>query len=757
MEYRRKVYVVFFYIFLFIATKSFALDAAKDGPIYGDPEGLKRVEKLEAQLHNIEIIKEHPRIFINSETLNTYQERVKKLNYYPLEAVKVLAEKGNIVNLAFLYLMYEKDKPAAARQCADRVIKILMEKDSLSNDSRFIGQDIAKMCLAFDWTYNAMTDDERKIIIEKLSRLSGIDKRAGDIRKGLKQKGETFHREEWSFDSYNAWPEIALAYHNPNADFIYKARWNYDWYLGDAARMYAYAADGTPFEGYYYGADGAEWFLALKSATGINLIDGEFGWCKNAAYHVLYRLDLERKREILHHGVALGAAGCVSYREGTVAWKIIKWLGRTLPLAFDDPYVKWVVRKEIPISEWILTTVGFGGMGELKPIADILFDDLNSIEVELGKASYEDIPLARFFPGGNEAYMRTGWFNKPVVAGFRSSPAYTKTSHGDFDVNTFVIYKDGVISPDSGVYDAYSGQSNYFGYQKNTVAHNDILVINPFMPDDPKKLSGMKPDPGGVNRVFTRTFGAPSRFGLDDSFLHNPHANWAKIIDFKTTPKYDYVIGDAAKAYAGRLNEFLRTMVFVRKGNSAYIVIFDRVESNLPIHIKKSLLHLVSEPNMTGFLVQAKIPGHYEIFDADFFEAENAFKTSRIFCKVLLPLKKKLVKIGGEGYEFYVEGSKPRNFPISDKEIKRIEEQMGGVWQEAGTWRVETIPAKKQNRDYFMQVMYVTDIDDALNPDNIGLIDEGNAFTVNIKDDKLSEVKIRFNKTGTPEVKVEME
>jgi hypothetical protein len=331
-----------------------------------------------------------------------------------------------------------------------------------------------------------------------------------------------------------------------------------------------------------------------------------------------------------------------------VAWKVKKFFGRSLMYGGDNPYIKWTINEQVGWSDWILTMRDYDSVDGIMPLAIFLYDDPEIGPLPISQASYDEMPLGIHFPGGNEAYMRTGWLNAPACAGFRSSPAYTKTSHGDFDVNTFVIYKEGVLSPDSGVYDVYSGQGNYFRYQKNTVAHNDILVVNPIFPDEPKKLTGGTPDPGGVERVFTRTFGAPSRFGIDDVFLHNRTANWADIIDFRTTPEYDYVIGEAAKAYYTRVDEYYRTLVFIRKGNSAYVVIFDRVEAKSPDYIKKSLIHTVTMPEMNGKIIQTKVPGHYEIFDADYFESKNIFDTSKMCVKVLLPYEKKLSRIGGK-------------------------------------------------------------------------------------------------------------
>jgi hypothetical protein len=108
--------------------------------------------------------------------------------------------------------------------------KIVIGLGELESQDKPRGQDIAKLALAFDWAYDAMTAEQRKYVVDKLSKLTGIDETAKKIKDGLKIKGETFHREEWAFHSYICWPEIALAYHNPNAELVYKARWNYDWY-----------------------------------------------------------------------------------------------------------------------------------------------------------------------------------------------------------------------------------------------------------------------------------------------------------------------------------------------------------------------------------------------------------------------------------------------------------------------------------------------------------------------------------------------
>ncbi|MBI5150101.1 MAG: hypothetical protein HZA28_04935 [Candidatus Omnitrophica bacterium] len=738
---------------------SIAIDATQDGPVFGDPEGLQRVQKLESQLHQLKIREDHPRMFITKENIPEIRKKLTAFNPNWQEILKK-ADSGDLINAAFVYAVLEDSDPMAGRLALSTVKKILFEKKPDINKNWAQEKDAAVMALAFDWVYNGLTENEREQLVQKLARLNRIDERAKKIRSGYKEMLETFHREEWVFNSWRAWPEIALAHHVPDAEFNYKARWDHTWYYGDAARMYAYAADGTPFEGYYMGADGCDWFLALKSATGINLIDDpQIGWCRNAAYYVLYRLDFGLGREILHKGAFIGNGGILSYSKGISTWKFMEFLGRTMGLASDNPYCKWIINNiSKDVSSWIMTTTGYAGLEELENIANTIYDHPLQQAQNPQTASYEELPYARFFPGGKEAVMRTSFRPESTCVGFTAKNAYTMTSHSDFDVNTFMIYKKGNLAPDSGVYDAYQGQHNYLNYQKNTTAHNDILIIDPAKPDDPRKLSRAV-DPGGVELVSKRTFGAVNNWGFKDAFLHDARAHWTQILDFKTTKDYDYIIGEAAKAYSSRLNEFIRHLVFIRKGptDNAYIIVFDRIETKSGNFIKKWLLHLVSEPQLNGKLLHAKIPGHYEIFDGDFLVATNVFNTAKLYNKTLLPKHRTIAKIGGDGFEFWMEGSRPRNIGIS-KEVKEyIEKNTGGPWQEVGTWRVEVTALDKKERDYFLNVLYAADIKDTLDPENISMREDDKSVEVLIRDQELGTVSVTMPKTGKPAVKVMFE
>ncbi|MCD4781945.1 MAG: hypothetical protein K8S27_15570 [Candidatus Omnitrophica bacterium] len=732
------------------------VEAAKDGPVYGDPRGLQRVKMLERRLSQMRIREDHPRIYINKEMLSSLRKKIGRTNPYWQNILKS-AEQGDMINAAFAYAILDDANPKSSELLLNIVKdKLLHRQPKVTKDWQY-EKDVAVLALAFDWVYNGLSDEERRTIIDKIYRLSNLKEKGAKLKNGKNIISETFHREVWIFHSYRTWPEIALAHHVAEAQPYYLARWRYDWIWGDAARMYAYAADGSPFEGYYYGADGADWLYGLKTSTGVNLIDDErLGWARQAAYYLLYRLDLGTGREIFHKGVALGGGGIVSLKDGPVAWKIRAFYGRTFALAADDPHIKWLIENLAGMSSWVLTSTGYKGLNELNDITRFLFDSPFYDMKNPQYARYEDLPYARLFPGGREAVMRTSFRPQSTNVAFTARPAYTMTSHSDFDVNTFMIYKQGNLAPDSGVYDAYVGQKNYFKYQKNTGAHNDILVIDPARPDAPRKLSGNTSDPGGVERVFTRTFGALWKFGMDDVFLHNPKADWSKILDFQTTPAYDYIISDATKAYSSRVNEYIRSLVFIRKGDNAYIVIFDRVESKKDNFIKKWLLHLVSEPKLNGQIITTRTKGQHETYRSNFLVAANAYDTTKLYSKTLLPHHFVINKIGGSGYEGWVEGSKPKNYPVSQKTKERIEAQMQGKWEETGTWRIEVISREKQKRDYFLHVLYAAGISEKLDPENIQMEESSEEVKVVIQDEVLGSVTVTLPKTQNPFVRVDV-
>ncbi|RLB60931.1 MAG: hypothetical protein DRG80_04695, partial [Deltaproteobacteria bacterium] len=709
------------------------LDAAQDGPIYGDPEGLARVAKLEQQLHNMHVREDHPRIFLCRENLPEIRKRCLEDNHYAWPNVKEAADRGDMLSAAFAYQIYKESNPELAQHYADIAIEKMKSLELKSGNNYEVPGTLENAALAFDWVYDAMSEEDRQLMINRIAQAAKFEERNNNII------GETFHIEEWCFRSYKAWPEIALAHHYPEAEEKYLERWKYTSIWGDAARAMAYIADGTDFEGYRYYASEMKWFLALKSATGINLIDSEdFPYFKMAGYYYLYRTDFGKKREFFHRWTWNGGGGGgLAYLDGAPyenAWV-------TSAIA-KDPYLQWYI-DQLP---------GSRPEGWYSIIVDPAIP-----KKDPSTASWDELPLSILFPGGNEVYMRTGWSGDDAAAALRVTPAWTMSSHGHSEANTFVLYRKGNLAMDSGMYDAYSGQVNYRGYQKRTTAHNDILVI------DPEHF------PLGEINVCMRsfTFSAPwdFRHGWKAAFVHRKESNWGDIVAYEAQPEFTYAVGEAARAYGiddptdpdvyytggnyRRLNEYYRSIVFIPKGTKAYFVVFDRIESVEPME-KRWLLHLVEEPQINGDKVSEEVPGHRESYDGDYLVSENGLGAA-LYLRKLFPENSLIKKIGGKGYEFWRGGEnyQPGGGNLVEADISRLQHCVGeqGRIEEIGQWRIEIIPQELAKRDYFFNVMYLGDADETMAP--VQRIEEGGRVGALIQDPEMT-VKLLFNKEGEP-------
>jgi hypothetical protein len=742
-----------------IVQTSYAIDTSALGTVSGSAGGISRIASLEDQLHNITVKAEHPRVMLTPELLALARQRVAA-NHYKWSSIVASANAGNTINAAFAYLITGSSSYATA------VYNKIMAQTATTWPSNYTSaktslpdRKVAEWAIAFDWVYNGLTQSQQQNLINKIAASANISGRAAWIAGGGRdtgEAGETFHREEWIFYAWKAWPEIALANHIADADTCYKARWRYDWVLGDAARLYAYLNDGTPLEGYQYGADGTSWFMALKSATGINLIDGQdLHYDVSAADYQLYGMDFGLNRNVFHHGVGLGAGGLATYTDTTgkdFNWKTKEYHSMASQLtAQTNPFQQWFAQNVLKFdnrgaSSWIFSNEYYGFWDDFENITTLLFYDPFLTASDPRRATYEELPYAKNFPGGNEVYMRSSWGNDAAMACFRAAPAFSKTSHGDFDVNTFLLYRKGNLAPDSGVYDTYQGQTNYFGYQKNTVAHNDVLIIDPAKPNAPTKLGSNSPDPGGTEKVSERTFGNlhPSYPSKVNTFLLNNPADWGKIVAFQTTKDFDYAVGEAAKAYGTRANEFSRSMVFLRKASDkAYVMVYDRINSTNASFQKKWLLHTINEPVINGTVLNTEVDGHIYTVDGDTYSATNVYNNSALYGKVLLPKNHRIRKIGGAGYEFWVDGSLPKNWSIDWTVLAADKEPyMGGPVQEIGQWRLELMPATQQNRDLFLNVIYLGDAGETPAPVDLVESAEGNMTGAYIKDDTTAYVML---------------
>jgi hypothetical protein len=197
------------------------------------------------------------------------------------------------------------------------------------------------------------------------------------------------------------------------------------------------------------------------------------------------------------------------------------------------------------------------------------------------------------------------------------------------------------------------------------------------------------------------------------AFEHAPDLSWSYVCGDATNaynnPKYcDEVDGKQNKP---KIDLFTRSMVYLPEENN--LIIFDRVDALDPSFRKVWLLHSVGRPNINGHLIRTEVPGHIEDFDGNTVEITwehgvipppDPNDPGRLFIRTFLPEDHTIRRIGGDGYEFWVDG---KNRPVV--KYKVCTQPGSNLPIEAGRWRIELSPATKEKFDNFLNLIHICD------------------------------------------------
>ncbi|MFH1007081.1 MAG: heparinase II/III family protein [Candidatus Latescibacterota bacterium] len=215
---------------------------------------------------------------------------------------------------------------------------------------------------------------------------------------------------------------------------------------------------------------------------------------------------------------------------------------------YKNPSHQWYVEKHLPKNLYGLLWLDPDLKGE-KPSDDA------------GSKHFRDVGVA---------VMRSGWEKPDTFFGFKSG--WSTGGHCHLDINSIVLTALGerLLSDYGGwTYAHYHGFFDYRGgrwrFEGNrSEAHNTLLV-----------------DGQG------QTWGMPE---------YGDRYSWKKlgyIQRFSSSQAYDYVVGDASRAYGDLLGKFIRYAVLV-KGDHPYVVILDDLKSN-PARSFEGRLHHVAD------------------------------------------------------------------------------------------------------------------------------------------------------------------
>lgn len=332
----------------------------------------------------------------------------------------------------------------------------------------------------------------------------------------------------------------------------------------------------------------------------------------------------------------------------------------------------WSQKKTASLAGWLQTRFSNQIYSFEWPLTPFLLTGL----AEAPPAQAPDsaaLPLARYFKGMGQVFMRSGWGDDDVYAQFIAGGLSDQHKH--LDEGGFAIYHKGFLALDSGsrpqVGD-YQTSAHTYNYFPRTIAHNSLLIHMP-------------------GEQMPAYWGIPVEPTPNDGGQYNPIGG--RLTAFETHPEFTFLASDLTGAYhPDKCALAERRMLFI---HPRHFVIFDKVVSKSADQKKTWLLHTAQEPSLSGATFSA------------------VHQDGRIVAQTLLPADPAISKVGGEGQQFWNDG---RNWPLPDGF------EIGNDHALVGQWRVEVSPSAAQTQDYFLHLIQVQDQGSADGPSPATLI-----------------------------------
>jgi hypothetical protein len=515
---------------------------------------------------------------------------------------------------------------------------------------------------------------------------------------------------------------------------------------------YVVAASGNGLETFIVPS-----LLSWQTATGDPIMTRE-SWVKNFAYFTMY---LTRPDFILEN---IGETSRSTLIQESPALCSLSGLAEI----YNDPVLRWwarTVNSKQPMaaldgfepSTWPFYTPD----NKAKPVAD-----------------RSALSPVRNFPGWGVLFMRTGWGENDTSATLKYGDNFW--SHGHFDAGTFSIFSRGSLALDSGSYRSGSNSEHENQYARQTIAHNTLTITDPadvypttFLTYDNQgnSLYLAPPNDGGQRRAGTLynsrfpQFVSPDNIGV---WLKNwDYYHMGTMVAFAPTANYTYTAVDITAAYnnkysattpnasnrTNRVQKAIRHMLFIPRGTSAYVVIFDQVTSTNATFVKRWILHSVNQPVIKGnsfqitrneLVTSLPYPGLWP----EPFQLLNLLKytsgssndlkyqyDAKLYGWMVQPSSASINVVGGPGKEFWVED--PLNpgtgtnwnqcmqgqCPANTEGLGTVTDVISPISttapHEPGSWRIEEKPSNPATQDYFLNVMLATTVEDTSVPANV--------------------------------------
>lgn len=281
-------------------------------------------------------------------------------------------------------------------------------------------------------------------------------------------------------------------------------------------------------------------------------------------------------------------------------------------------------------------------------------------ETKVNSSAYTPSTKPYFYsPNFGLLLMRSGNGVNDTYASFRFGAS--EGNHQHYDELSFIIYKKGFLALDAG---SRTTTGHHHNFAAQSVAHNTLLIHHP-----------------NENMPY---FWKPAGY-IEDGVYFNHGGQYvkdkAKGLALQSNEDFTYAVGDATKNYSSvKSKEVVRQFLYLKPD---IFVIYDRVVSVTEDQKKEFILHFQNEPYLSTSSAEW-----------------GSLNGGKLMVKTILPLNPKFNIVGGLGREFEASG---RNWELPG----------GSNWDATmkltGKWRVEVSDTNQRERTNFLHVIHASE------------------------------------------------
>ena len=352
---------------------------------------------------------------------------------------------------------------------------------------------------------------------------------------------------------------------------------------------------------------------------------------------------------------------------------------------FDDPGSRWMAQ--------------YWSLPENTPNTNHKFEKLLYRDFDAMAVLRPELPLDWWADKVGLSVSRSSWDDDAAMVTFFNSPS-KRAAHEHRDNNSFAIFKNSPLLIDAGHYDSY-GSPHYRNYYQRTIAHNSICVYDSL--ESYSCFGQPASNDGGQIE-------SAALMNYDDILL--PVNQRGKWIRHSSGPGYSYEIADAQLSYdSSKLEFFRRRLLYVKPSK---VIVLDNVRLRNTASRQRDIswiAHFAEKPAINGSVIDAEAPGHIEALDGDTYSLTHG--NGSISIKTLLPERSTVTRIGGSGYEYWVDGMNypPAGIPDS-------------TFYTPGKWRIEVRPPAPSDSVVFLHAISIGDSVDVAETGGIALKSE---------------------------------